>query len=160
MQNEGLNGGFLARVYTYIYFSSIYIVYSYIYSIYCILYIIVSFSYCSCIIYYIVVIVIVIYSLFSRAFLCMQNSIQGTRLPFILRFAAYQMRYLRIYDRFTRIYTARGVYYGQSSPFHPRYPAPPYSRQPPTTCLLSNFFYFLFFSWVPYVLVYDVDDST
>ena len=132
-----------------------------IYIVYYYIYIIVNCSSC------IYIVVIVIYSLYSRAslfrdsgILCNQERITSSYLA-LDGVPEALFTEIRPFYTYIHVYTRSAPCIArQSSPFHPWYPAPPYSRQPPVTCLLSNFFYFLFFSWVPYVLVYDVDDST
>ena len=160
LQNEGLNGGLLARVYNICF----YIIY-YIYIVYYYIYIIVNCS--SCIYIYIQQLLLQLYIAYFRALFHNSGILCAIRMHITSSYLALGgvpealFADIRPFCTYIHVYTRSApCIYRQSSPFHPRYPAPPYSRQPPVTCLLSNFFYFLFFSWVPYVLVYDVDDST
>lgn len=156
MQNEELNGGFLARVYAIyticyyiLYYSIVYILY-YNYILYytiTVLFIIISYilslysSYS-----YIIYIVIVIYSLFSRFFtLATRKSVHDSLLTCGFRHAHV---ILPKYDRFTRIYTlcveaVRLPLNAIAMPFAsiPRPPIPD-SHLPPAFSRIFFIFYF------------------
>ena len=112
---------------------------------------------CSSCIY--IIVVIVIYSLFSRAFSYFWNFVQSgahclllscawrhLALGGILRLAAFQRCYLRINDRFTRIYTyihgALRVLIGKARHFIPGTLPPLFQA---AACHLPSLEFFLFF---------------
>ena len=61
---------------------------------------------------------------------------------------------------YTYIHGVHRVLIGKARHFIPGTLPPPIPGSLLSPAFSRIFFYFLFFSWVPYVLVYDVDDST